>query len=533
MALTLAQQAFSRRDESAAADSTEVLEALDCLRVAISVFDSQTRLLYLNRHYNYLFRTMPPATALIGKRYEDLIRLELAGGEIAPASGAWSEEAYVAKRVAQLYDNDYKPFDIALADGRIIELKAREITGGGWIALWSDATAARRAFGQLTTAVDLSTDAFALWDKNDRIALCNLAFAHLHGSGSVEALVGLSFADMVDAVLHRKLVALDTTADAWREKRHVTHRAEAGALTMTMTSGKAYLVRERATGDGGRATVYTDVTDQQRTEVALAEVRDALDQSVARARRQTSYLADLTKRLDQAEQGAAQAKTTFLRTMCHELRTPLNAIIGFSDLLKTAPGHFSPAQVGEYAELIHRAGNNLLRMQNHILDLTKIAAGRYLLKRTPVPVAGILYGASDTLSERAEQKSISLRAEEPPADLLADADENALGAMVGHLADNAVAFTQNGGTVTLAAMRQGDRVRIVVADNGPGVAQEDLQRILEPFEQVGQGTAGSARGSGLGLPLVAALAELHGGTLAIASTLGEGFTATLDLPAAK
>ncbi len=532
MALTLAQQAFSTPREIAGVDSDAVLDALDCLRVAITVFDSETRIVYLNRHYNYLFRTMPPAAALLGRRYEDLIRLELAGGEIAPAPSPRSEEAYVAKRLAQLRDSDHRPFDIHLGDGRIIEVKARKTVSGGWIALWSDATAARRAFGQLATAVELSADAFVLWDRDDRIALCNPAFAHLHGDTSAERLVGMRFTDMIDTVLHRKLVALDTTAEAWREKRLVTHRAEAGALTVSMASGKSYLVRERATRDGGHASVYTDVTDQQRTEAALAEVRDALDKSVARARQQTSYLADLTKRLDEAEQGAAQAKTTFLRTMSHELKTPLNAIIGFSDLLRTASSHFSAEQIGEYAGLIHLAGNNLLRMQNQILDLTKIAAGRYLLKRTSVPVAGILYGAADTQGERAEAKSLGLNVLAPD-DLLADADENALSAMVGHLAENAVSFTQNGGAITLSAMREGDRVRIVVSDNGPGVAAEDLQRILEPFEQVGQGTAGSARGSGLGLPLVAALAELHGGTLTIDSTLGDGFTATLDLPAAK
>ena len=534
MAVTLAQQLYAGPGDSRApADPATVLEALDCLRVAVAVFDAGTHLRYLNRHYGYLFRAMPPAATLIGKRYEELVRVELAGGEIAPACWAKDEDGYVAQRLAQLRINDHQPRDIRLADGRIIEIKAREIPSGGWIVLWSDATSARNAYNRLVTAVELSADAFALWDKNDRLALCNQAFAHLHGSASAEKLVGIGFADMIDSVLQRGLVVLDCTADAWREKRLVTHRADAGALTVTMANGKAYLVRERTTGDGGRATVYTDVTDQQRAETALAEVRDALDKSAARAHWQANYLADLTKRLDAAEQGAAQAKTTFLRTMSHELKTPLNAIIGFSDLLRTAPGHFSPEQIGEYAGLIHLAGTNLLRMQNQILDLTKIAAGRYPLKRAPVPVASMLYGASDTVCERAEQKTISLRVKAPPADLCADADENALSAMVCQLAENAVAFTQNGGTVMLSATRAGERVRIVVADNGPGVAAEDLQRILEPFEQVGQGIAGSARGSGLGLPLVAALAELHGGTLTIDSAHGEGFTATLDLPAAR
>jgi signal transduction histidine kinase len=93
-----------------------------------------------------------------------------------------------------------------------------------------------------------------------------------------------------------------------------------------------------------------------------------------------------------------------------------------------------------------------------------------------------------------------------------------------------VNFTQGGGRVCLSAVRANGAVRVVVSDNGPGVAPQDLDRIMEPFEQAARGIAEHAQGAGLGLPLAKALAELHGGTLTIASTHGEGFTATLELP---
>ncbi len=106
------------------------------------------------------------------------------------------------------------------------------------------------------------------------------------------------------------------------------------------------------------------------------------------------------------------------------------------------------------------------------------------------------------------------------------------GQMVGHLLDNAIAFTQEGGRIVLSAAAQGGRVRLAVADNGPGVAPQNLARILEPFEQAGCATTDHAAGAGLGLTLVKAFAELHGGSLAIESAPGRGFTATIDLPAA-
>ncbi|HEY5347352.1 MAG TPA: ATP-binding protein, partial [Rhizomicrobium sp.] len=105
-------------------------------------------------------------------------------------------------------------------------------------------------------------------------------------------------------------------------------------------------------------------------------------------------------------------------------------------------------------------------------------------------------------------------------------------AMVNHLLDNAVNFIQEGGEVRLAVKRAAGRVHISVIDNGPGVSETDMRRILEPFEQAGRGTTDHAAGAGLGLTLVKAFAELHGGRLQIESRAGEGFTAIIEMPAA-
>jgi PAS domain S-box-containing protein len=514
-------------DFDAGTDPVPVLEALDCLRVAVTIYDSRSRLLYLNQHFNYLFRSLPPAHALVGRGYEELVRIELAGGEIDLAAHPGGEEAFVAARCAQLAAEDYAPRDIHLADGRVIEIKIRRTADGGRIALWTDVTHARHDYGRLQHAIEMSADAFAFWDRNDRLVMCNPGFSLLHGHRPDESLVGMPFEELIASAVRRGLVKFETDADAWIEKRLEAHRAPAGALTVVMTNGSAFLVRERATRDGGHATIYTDVTDRHRAEAAFADQAKALSAKQQALDLQVTYLADLAKRLDVAEHGAAEAKATFLRTMGHELKTPLNAIIGFSDLLKTAAGHFSGEQVVEYAGLIHMAGGNLLTMLNQILDLTKIAAGRYPLKRTSVSARGLLDAAYDLMAEKADEKTIALKVLPCPAELAIDGDENALGAMIGQIAKNAVAFTHNGGTITLSAAMVGARVRLRIEDDGPGVATEDLARIVEPFEQ-----AGAKRGgSGLGLPLAKALAELHGGSLTLESALGEGLAATIELPA--
>ena len=530
-------QACESLDEAAL---PSVLEALHCLRVAITVFDSDERLIFTNEHFSHLFRSLPPRGELIGLSYENLIRLEIEGGEVADPAVLADVENFVALRRRQLLDGEYQPRDLPLADGRIVEIKARRTKSGGWIVLWSDATAARHAMGRLHNAIALSADAFAFFDRHDALVLCNGEYAELHGKEPPEALIGQKFQDLVRRQAARGMVVTPGGGDAWLERRLKIHGVPAGAMTVETVSGTAYLMRDRATDDGGRVVVLTDVTDHRRVENSLAEQTHALDttrRALAKSQevtsRQATYLADLSTKLDQASAAADSTKTTLLRTMSHELKTPLNAIIGFSDLLKSLGERASPEQVTEYAGLIHQGGNNLLRLINQILDLTKISAGRYELRRASLDAGSLLWLAKDAFDGRAAEKNITIDADACPLGLRVDADEGAFTAMTHHLIENAINFTQQGGAIRLSAVQAGGKIRVCVSDNGPGVAQSDLERILQPFEQGGRGTTDHPAGAGLGLTLVMAFCELHGGTLRVASVAGQGFTATIELPAAN
>ena len=530
--MTLARQRPAESLDEAAMPS--VLEALHCLRIAITVFDADERLIFANQHFEYLFRGLPPRQDLVGQRYDELLRLEIRSGEIAHPDVLNDVDGFVARQRTQLSAGDYAPRDIPLSDGRILEIKMRRTPSGGWIALWTDVTQARRNLDRLQNAIALSADAFAFYDRDDKLTLCNAEYALLTGVNAPEELIGWTF----NRVAEQFSKSVFGQADAWLKRRLEVHREPAGAMTLELASGTAYLLRDRATGDGGRVIVFTDITERHRAEKALAEqtralnnARKALAKSKAESVRQASYLADLSLKLDQTVAQTHTTKTTLLRTMSHELKTPLNAIIGFSDLLGSLAGSAGPDQVREYAGLIHQGGNNLLRLINQILDLTKISAGRYELRRQSLDANAGLWLARDNYEERAAAKNIAIVAE-TSAELMIDVDENAYGIMVGHLVENAVQFTQAGGEVRLSAERRGDLVRITVADNGPGVPPDDLERILEPFEQGGRATTDHAAGAGLGLTLVKAFCELHGGTLTVTSAPGQGFSATIALPAA-
>lgn len=516
-----------------AENTSSILEAFDTLRVAVTVFDARERLIYASAHYNYLFPSLPDRSALVGRPYEELVRLEVVGGEIV---GVRDVVAYVASRRSQFRDGEYRPRDIQLSDGRIIEIKSRRTPQGGWIALWSDATQARHVHGRLQSAIELSADAFAFFERDDRLVMCNLGFAHLHGHQDSDGLVGRTALEIVEEAATRGVFKIEGDLRDWLERRSEAHNSPVGAMTLVTTAGVAYLVRERATRDG-RITVFTDVTDNRRVETALAEqtralerTKRALDETKSEARKQATYLADLTKKLDQAEADADTTKKTLLRTMSHELKTPLNAIIGFSDLLRSMARQFRPEQIEEYATLINQGGINLLKLLNQILDLTKIAAGRFELQRIAVDASAALLNAKSAHELKADAKAITFVTQACPPGVLVDADENAFNAILSHLVDNAVSFTQQGGRVELAVLAEEGWARIRVSDNGPGVAAEDLPRILRPFEQGGRGTADHSAGAGLGLTLVKGFVELHGGQLSIESAPGRGFTASVDLP---
>ncbi len=512
-------------------DAAAMLAALDAVRSAITIFDARGRLLHVNAHLNYLFRSFPPHRGLIGRSYEDLIRLEIAGGEIAPSELAGGAQGFIAGRLAQLGEGAFLPRDICLADRRVVEIKARRDRAGHTVLLWTDVTAARAQMARLQEAVAMSAEAFAFFDAQDRLILANDLYAHLCGVKALPQLIGKSFAEIAAQVARDGRIVLDESPDAWLARRLKNHAAPAAAITLKTNTGEAYLVRDRATPDGGRAMVFTNITDKVRAESALAEQQGALADATAEAMRQTNYLADLATRLDEASAKVDSAKTTLLRTMGHELKTPLNAILGFSELMQTLAGTLTPDQVREYAGLVHQGGCNLLKMINQIMDLTKIAAGRYDLHRAPLDAGGMLWLVRDSFGQRAGQRGIEIDADRCPVGLMVDADETVFTAMMHSLVDNAVTFT-TGKRIALSVTQGAGGVAVTVADDGQGVSPDDLARIQQPFEHAGRSSEHS-KGAGLGLTLVKAFAELHGGRLELDSGAGRGFRATVILPPAS
>lgn len=247
--------------------------------------------------------------------------------------------------------------------------------------------------------------------------------------------------------------------------------------------------------------------------------------------RQRQTEAELKVARQRAEQ-ASKAKSDFLANMSHELRTPLNSIIGFAEIigspqlgLKFADRH------AEYASSISFSARHLLALINDILDISRIEAGGVELRLEPVRIDNLFHACELMVAGRARAKAIalSLRVEHGPEVVLVDPKR--MQQILVNLVSNAIKFTPEGGRVDVDSSASEDGGCIIrVSDTGRGIANEELQLVLEPFAQAGNAYEAKYEGTGLGLPISKSLAELHGGTLQIESALGSGTTVTVRLP---
>lgn len=239
---------------------------------------------------------------------------------------------------------------------------------------------------------------------------------------------------------------------------------------------------------------------------------------------------ELLRIRDEAE-SANNAKTQFLATMSHELRTPLNAVIGFSEILnRELFGALGEARYRDYAGLIHESGQHLLHVVNDILDMSKIEASKFDIVKEPFDAGVLVKSCCDVMRHAAEQKSIALQTDIAPNLPKLAADKRACKQILLNVISNAIKFTGEGGFVLVSAQVENGDIAFVVADNGIGIAEEDLPRLGNPFVQAHVSYDRSYDGAGLGLSVVNGLVRLHGGRLELASALGEGTTATILLP---
>lgn len=234
----------------------------------------------------------------------------------------------------------------------------------------------------------------------------------------------------------------------------------------------------------------------------------------------------------QRAEAASQAKSKFLANMSHELRTPLNAILGFSEVMRDEVfGNLGSRQYVGYANDIHKSGEHLLGLINDVLDLSRIEAGRFVVRAEEINVPEAIHTAHVMFEMRAAAAGVTMKTEFDPALPLLLADERACRQILINLISNAVKFTPAGGTVkTFARRAAGGGMELGVSDTGTGIDPEDVAMVFEAFGQGRHDIAVDEKGTGLGLPIVRGLVEAHGGKVTLDSVLGKGTTVICTFP---
>jgi signal transduction histidine kinase len=331
-------------------------------------------------------------------------------------------------------------------------------------------------------------------------------------------------AEFENAVTARTDALIVQNASAYEHSRNLFIGVAAGAIVLALLLG--FVLSWSAIGPiqrinsrlaaiaSGDFSGHVDVTNRDELGALAANVNQMNDE---------------LRRLYREVETASQHKSDFLANMSHELRTPLNSIIGFSQVLREGMAGDLNKKQAEYIDDILSSGTHLLSLINDVLDLSKVEAGQIELHVAPFSLQDALERGISMVREQATAEGVQVTLHRNGGFDVVSGDERRIRQVIFNLLSNAVKFTPEGGEVDVSAARIDGEMRVSVADSGPGVAEEDIDRIFEEFQQTEAG-ARQGEGTGLGLALSKRFVEMHGGRIWCESEVGKGSTFEFTLP---
>jgi signal transduction histidine kinase len=481
---------------------------LDAVPHGVCVYGPDRRVAMFNRAYTDV---MTGAPLNVGDHVSDVIRRRAVAGEYGPGDPEQIYRQQVAFNVNRPQQRKRRR-----PNGMSLDVRTSPLPDGGYISVVTDITqltaaeeeVSRRA-QELDVMLSCIRHGVILWDADKRLRTSNGIVTKLLGYPPGLLVPGQSEAVVLEDMLARGHFGAGEQARAQADMLANLDRSKPYRRQLVTPANRVLDTRSDPTPGGGWVTTFTDVTEAEAVQNEL-------------------------RRAKEVAEAANQAKSRFLATMSHELRTPLNVVIGFSDALLHDSANPSRAQIDDYAQQINEAGHHLLGLINSILDVARIESGRFDFAADAVDVVRLVQSAARLSDASAQAAEIVLLTEVPDALPAIRADERRLRQALGHLLSNALKFTEPGGTVIIgAAQDPGGGLLLFVRDSGIGIAEQDLDRVFEPFTQLDGSLARRFQGAGLGLYVSRALVVGHGGELTLRSTPGEGTVAEIRLPAER
>ena len=477
---------------------------LDQLSTGVAMFSADQKLTFYNAAYRALWNL--DAAFLDQGPTDSAVLEELRAARKLPEERdfrQWKAQLQTAYRAMEAKEHTWH-----LPDGRTLRVVTTPNPDGGVTYLFNDVTERLdldRRFEELIRVqgetLDNLAEGVAVFASDGRLRLSNSAFARMWGL-SATSLAERPHIETISALCR----PLHGDGPTWQALRQVitaidSRRAISGRLERR--DGTVVDCTTVPLPNSATLVTFHDVTNSVNVERALRERNEALED-------------------------ADKIKIDFVHHVSYELRSPLTNIIGFVHLLgDRATGPLAPKQ-REYLDYITVSTDTLLALINNILDLATIDAGRMQLNLAPVDIRETMLAAAEGVQDRLVSTGIVLEIQ--AADDIGSfiADERRVRQILFNLLANAVGFSPPGRAVTLLAERRADALVFAVTDHGPGIPPDMLERVFDWFETHSLGS--HHRGTGIGLSLVRSFVELHGGTVTIASVVGEGTTVTCTFP---
>jgi len=486
-------------------------EAVQAIKDGIGLYDAERKLIVCNDMYRYGFGSEISPYVVPGVLLDTLVEIDVRSGVFGDIQGEKAIAEAVRWQLDSVYDAGSSR-EYQSTNGNWIRSTKRPVEGGGFVSVLSDITEARTREKELERSEERYRDVF---DKSiqgivlhrDMVPIiCNQSCADIFGYETPDEIIELgNFSGLLPPHENARLgnIARSRVAGgpAPRALEHQGIRKDGVKIWL---ENRSSLVKWE--GEAAIQVSLVDITERKESEAKLhAAIREA--------------------------EGANRAKSEFLANMSHELRTPLNAVIGFAEMMERGyVGDVNDRQSSYLGDIV-RSGNHLLGLINDVLDLSKVEAGQFELNENFVSIPDIVEECLHLLSESAVQAGLELDREVQDGLPRFWADERIVKQMLLNLLSNAVKFTPIGGSVKLIASLDSEGgLDMTVHDTGIGMAPGDIPKALSVFGQVESTMERRFDGTGLGLPLVHSLIEMHGGQLYLRSELGIGTTATIWMP---
>lgn len=291
---------------------------------------------------------------------------------------------------------------------------------------------------------------------------------------------------------------------------------------------------------GNRSDAYAVTEgDEELISILASQIGQALEnaqlfEQVYRSRQELeSKIHDRTKQLAVALEEVkkvSKMKSDFISAVSHELRTPLTSIKGYASILITGKIGEIPQQVKERLEKINKHSDNLVKMINDLLDISRIESGRVEMKLAQYSISSIIENVLDILTPQIKEKGIQLKTPIDPNAPEVTVDLSQFERVFINLLGNAIKFTPPNGTITLGVRMDNNKILFSVADTGIGIKEEDIPKLFHEFYRVENEINQNVKGTGLGLALARNIVEAHGGKIWVISKVNEGTTFYFTLP---